>query len=547
MIRFGALHPGEDQLLRFADGELRPREAAAIRAHLEACWGFRAQLEELARGIRDYVRYQEAVLKPNLPPPPRPWADIRVRMERFDQPRAIAPSRAPRRWLSAAAVVLLACLAAYRFGRPPAVSAAELLRKAVAVDSSTPREHRQIRVRTRTRSFTRPAVHTAETASGAAPVEALFAAARFNWEDPLSARSYAAWREQLPEKRDEVEPVGAPDPSMYRIRTTTAHSVLTEATITLRAQDLAPLSETFQFRGSEWVEITAVPGEPVVPSPEAPAIAQVQAPEGVPRPAAPPQRVETDARATQELQVIAALHQIGADLGEPIELSRSGRQLVVTGTGIEPQRQEQVRSSLARLSGVAVRFDDPQPLGPDADAARAAMSVAAARVPLQAEMEKAVGGRVAFEKFAARALDLSEVAMSRAHALRNLAQRFPAAAESQLGEGDRSLLATLRREHAQALAGTATEIVNTLMPALTALGAGELPAPGDAALRPDWQAGSGQVFAAAQEADQLLNVLLAGADTRLAPAEIPARLTHALARFRARAAAYRDTMRESTR
>lgn len=41
MLKFGALHPGEEQLLRFADGELRPKEAAAIRAHLEACWSCR--------------------------------------------------------------------------------------------------------------------------------------------------------------------------------------------------------------------------------------------------------------------------------------------------------------------------------------------------------------------------------------------------------------------------------------------------------------------------------------------------------------------------
>jgi len=42
-------------------------------------------------------------------------------------------------------------------------------------------------------------------------------------------------------------------------------------------------------------------------------------------------------------------------------------------------------------------------------------------------------------------------------------------------------------------------------------------------------------------------VLLAGADTRLAPAEIPGRLASASARFRARAAAYRDTLKEGTR
>jgi hypothetical protein len=276
-------------------------------------------------------------------------------------------------------------------------------------------------------------------------------------------------------------------------------------------------------------------------------IAQARAAEGAPEPAPQPQAFEADTTATQELQVNAALHEIGADLGEPIELTRSGRQLVVTGTGMEPERQEQVRSSLARLPGVALRFDDPRPMAPEAGAAKTAMSVAAARVPLQAEMEKAVGGRVAFEKFANRVLELSEAAMARAHALRNLAERFPSSAESQLGDRDKSLLATLRREHAQVLSGAAAEILNSVKPALAALGAGNEHSPSEAALGPDWQAGAEQVFASAQQVDQLLNVLLAGADTRLAPAEIPARLASASARFRARAAAYRDTQKEGTR
>ena len=542
MLKFGALHPGEEQLLQFADGELRSKEAAAIRAHLEACWSCRTQFQELTREIGDYMHYHEGGLKPSLPAPPRPWDDIRVRMRRIDQARPSAPRRAPRRWLAAAAVLLLACLAAYRFGRPPVASAAELLRKAVAADASAPRERRQIRVRTRTHSFTRAASHSSQTTAAAEPLETLFASARFNWQDPLSARSYAAWRDQLADKRDEVEPL--PAPGMYRIRTTTAHSPLTEATITLRGQDLSPVSETFQFGGNEWVEITEIQGEPVLPSPAAPLIAEARAPEAALEPAP---HLETSATATQELQVIAALHGIGADLGEPIELTRSGRKLVVTGTGMEPERQEQVRSSLARVPGVAVRFDDPRPLDPEAGASKTAMSVAAARVPLQAELEKAVGGRVAFEKFANRVLELSEASMARAHALRNLAERFPPSAESQLGDRDKTLLATLRREHAQALSGSAGEILNSVKPALAALGEGSERAPAETALGPDWQAGAVQVFVSAQQVDQLLNVLLAGADSRLAPAEIPSRLASASARFRALAAAYRDSLKEGAR
>ena len=137
--------------------------------------------------------------------------------------------------------------------------------------------------------------------------------------------------------------------------------------------------------------------------------------------------------------------------------------------------------------------------------------------------------------------------MARAHALRNLAERFPPSAESQLGDRDNTLLATLRREHAQALSGSAGEILNSVKPALAALGEGSERAPAETALGPDWQAGAVQVFVSAQQVDQLLNVLLAGADSRLAPAEIPSRLASASARFRALAAAYRDSLKEGAR
>jgi hypothetical protein len=544
MIRFRAPHPGEEQLLRFADGELRPKEAAHVRAHLEACWGCRTQLEDLERSIGDYVRYHEGVLKPHLPEPPRPWADLRGQMERLDQARETAPSaprawlRVPPRWLSAAAVLVVVFLAVYRFGRLPAVNAAELLERAAAASQPATKEHRQIRVRTRTRSFTRPAWYHAAAGTNSDSIETLFAAARYSWEDPLSARSYTAWRNQLPSKHDEVDTARG----VYRIRTTTDHGTLAEATLTLRTQDLSPVSGTFQFRGSEWVEITEVPGEPAAPSLAGPAVARERSEAGIPEPAPRIERPEVDAPASPELQVIAALHQIGADLGDPIELTRNGRQVVVVGTGIEPERQEEVRSSLARLQGVTLRFDDPKPAIPEGSTPAAAAPVAAPRTPFAPAIEKAVGGRVAFEKFANQVLDLSEAAMARAHALRNLAERFPAPAESQLTEKDKSLLATLRREHAQVLAGTAAEIGDLLRPVLK----GEA-ARTSVVTAASWQAGAEQVLASAQQVDQLLNVLLAGADARSSPDEITARLNTALQRFKARTAAYRDALTEGTR
>ncbi len=534
MTRFHAPHPAEEQLLRYVDGELPPKQAAAVRGHLEACWNCRTQLEEMQKGIGDYVRYHEA-LKAELPAPPLPWAGLGRRMEAEDRALASAAARTmpfPRvssRWLSAAAAILLACLAFYRFGTTPKVSAAVLLQKAVAAQRST--ETRNLRVRTRARSFTRPAVYVRD--AGSDGLAGLFASANYSWDQPLSARSYASWRDQLSEKRDEVETVTDGGSSLYRIRTTTPAGSLAEATITLRAQDLAPVRGTFQFRGSEWVEITEAP----VPAPE-PASATHEVARALPL-AAPEPVVSAPPAApgpSEELEALAALHEIGADLGEPLELTRTDRGLVVTGTGIDPQRQEQVRASLAGIPDVQVRFREPRPMNANERSA-APVPVAVHPPAFEAELEKAAGGRVAFEKFANRALDLGEASMARAHALRNLARRFPVSEESRLSQGDRDVLASIRHEHARALAGSAAELAGMLNAALAALGA-----PADStqeeALASEWQDAAGQVFAAAQRVDRLISALLAGANAGVAQSEVPRQLAIALHRLQALSAAY---------
>jgi hypothetical protein len=67
----------------------------------------------------------------------------------------------------------------------------------------------------------------------------MFRAANYDWDDPLSAKSFQAWRDRLPEKRDEV----IEERDAYRIRTSTDSGELLEATLTLRIPDLQPLVE----------------------------------------------------------------------------------------------------------------------------------------------------------------------------------------------------------------------------------------------------------------------------------------------------------------
>ena len=70
------------------------------------------------------------------------------------------------------------------------------------------------------------------------------------------------------------------------------------------------------------------------------------------------------------------------------------------------------------------------------------MSAGSAPPPFQARLEEQLGRTSQFERFSSQLLDGSETVMSRAYALRRLAQQFPPDVERQLNAGDRRCCAT---------------------------------------------------------------------------------------------------------
>ncbi|MFB3825345.1 MAG: zf-HC2 domain-containing protein [Bryobacteraceae bacterium] len=533
-----ARHPEQEQLLRYADGELSPREARRVRGHLEACWQCRTELEEIQGVVGECVRYRKEVLQVHLPPPPAPWADLTPHFDRIDARRpplmerlaaALAwPARSPRRWAMAGVAVALVFVLVYELRETPSVHAAALLRKAVAAEETRPRAPRRLRIRTRKQQVVRVAARTPELSE----VEALFRAARYDWSDPLSPRSFQAWRDSLAEKRDEV--ITSPD--AYRLRTETPGGELAAASLTLSAAGLRPMEGRFEFRNQEWVEISELP-EPA-PAPEVAAAT----PPPVPEPVRAPE-VEHFASIRDELQVVAALHGLGADLGEPIEVTRDGARIVVSGVGIAEARRQQIHQALDRIPRVVVRFSDPPTAAGETSEAGAPDRPQVAGNALHARLEEYAGGRVQFERLSAQVLDLSEAMMSRAYALRRLAQRFPPAAERELNAPDRVLLGSLVREHAVALDREAARIHSALAPVLTSLGGtapGLAPVP---AVSP-WQAGTENVFRAARHAESLLAVMLGAAPGD--SADLPSEVLAAVARLRASAGGFASaTLREA--
>ena len=533
-------HLEDEQLLRYADGETPARAAAEIRSHLEACWQCREQLEELQNTVGECVRYRKNILQRHLPPPPAPWADIYRGFGKIDAEldqdglweRLARVLRAPvfgaKTWATVATALLVACVLFYRFRQTPSVQAAELLRKAVAAADAHPLKARLIEIRTKDRRFTR----RVGAGAAASPIQALFQAAHYDWEDPLSAKSYQAWRDGLADRQDEV----IEERDAYRIRTSTGSGELSAATLKISLQDLRPVEERFEFRSREWVEISEI-AENVPPTPAliaaAPEIkANVGAKTLVSGPASSP-------TIGDELHVLAALHEAGADLGDPIEVSRTSGEILVAGVGIPPERQQEISGALSSQKHVVVRFSESPPARVQPEVEAPAESARDADIQqLQARMAEQVGGRVYFSQLAAQALDLSEPMMARAYALRRLAERIPMEAESALSAQDRQLLRNIRHEHTAALQRQTAEIDRLLKPVLASLSGAVRPPPDRVIFSGSWQPATEELFQSARRVDKLLGVMFGAATGEPSGEQLPSQLLFSLTQLRSGLEAY---------
>jgi hypothetical protein len=182
-----------------------------------------------------------------------------------------------------------------------------------------------------------------------------------------------------------------------------------------------------------------------------------------------------------------------------------------------------------------VRFSEPGTGGvpsvePETPALRD--SAGSAPPPFQARLEERLGGRPQFERFSSQLLDGSDAVMSRAYALRRLAQQFPPDVERQLSAGDRRVLRDLGREHVAALAWQSGEMDAALNRVLAALG-GTAPAGTVRLESAAWQPASEELLSAARRVEAVLAVLLGMAPVDNPADHTPSQLLAALAQLRA--------------
>jgi predicted RNA-binding Zn ribbon-like protein len=492
-------HPSPNELLLAIEGELSGKEELAVNQHLQQCWECRAQSEKIRDGILDYMAYHDQLAK-TMDPPPAGWSGFPYRLHNAEaEVRETRPARlAMRRQLVLAAVLLV--FAGYigyiRLGRPPSVSASEVLRLAVAakrMPSAAP--HKRLLIKHGAHSFTRDmraAAHNPDESE----VQRAFERSGWNWSDPLDPEAFAHWRDSLIAKEDRVRSEGR------EVTLTTAGTgggAILEASLTLRAQDWHPMAEQVHLDDRSTVEITELPSEegssgpPIAAAESAvPPAAMVDAPKEP--------EVDEAALAKAELRARIALHQIGADLGEQIEVRRAGTQVIVKGFANTTQRKRQIDTALAGIPDLQITLHSISEMAVARAPASAAMAVASDPQPplLRDRLLDVFHDEADRQRFVDGTLSSSQAALMRSWALRRLAERYPAEEIATLDRNSRDALRSLLNDHVKGMRMELGELRGLWKDILP-----NAPAPAINPSAADWQAQALKLFATMQSADQL--------------------------------------------
>jgi hypothetical protein len=422
-------HPTEELLSALFEEQLPAAEVENLLAHLDSCRICEQRLGLIEPAFARYQRCRE-LIGARLPKPPRPWGNIVAEMQEVERARRAVPTLGGKRgtvprWIGALAAAILLGAILFWPQRSTELRADTLLLKAT---SKTPRRsaNSRLTVRTPMSTFLRPAVLSGTTseAQEMGAIRMRFAAAHYDWSDPLSAGTYANWRAQIAHRTVEV----SEHDGLSTIRTVASGGAITEASLTLDATNLSPVNARFVFSAQDWVEIAAAPDAPVDSRPLASAPGDA--------PTAQPESKAEQSVAERELMTRLAVDRLGAGAGEPIDVNvePDGR-IVVTPYRLGKQREIQLRASLQGIERVTVRSPEPS--------------------ERQEEFPTSLAG-------ADLAIDASNAIASRAHLLSQLAESFPAETEAELTPASRRDLRDMRVRHARALEGDIDTLVRVL-------------------------------------------------------------------------------------
>jgi hypothetical protein len=184
-------------------------------------------------------------------------------------------------------------------------------------------------------------------------LRAKLAEAQYDWQDPLSAANFEAWRDRVPRKQEDIERSGT---DLLTVITTASSGPVLRQSITIRLGDLHPVARNLLFRDQESVQIAELSYEVVSwgPASEGWFESSVGNLPQAPRRPGPPllsvhsSEVSEDQLDMAELGVMMALQELHADT-ERLQESRTRSGVVVTGIVESESRKLEISRRLQTI------------------------------------------------------------------------------------------------------------------------------------------------------------------------------------------------------
>lgn len=558
-------HLTDDALLLCLDGELSQAEAEAVDSHIHSCWSCRARSETISRGIADLADFQNAFLAPHLPPSSAGKAVFMARLDdlagKLGRPsslrswrrvieqffRSLFPARPI--WLAALLLIAVALPFSYLFNRRQVLSSDELLNRVMESEENALRSVPQpvvvqkVRIRTKDHviirtvyrdvSRRRVASRTDVSATQEETARNTFARTGLDWDNPLSADRYRKWRETQKVDWDVVRQAGR---GFVRLDTKAQSGFIAEASLTIRISDYHTVEERLLLRDDSRIEIAELSSEVVglaAINPEvfgAAATLPIPSHRTIPAPAHNP---GDDAQlAITEVQVRSALHNLGADLGEQIDIRPTvGGYVLVNGIAGDKTRKEQLLAVLekipltqARIETIAEAALQQQTGHASATSGHTTVATVAGGPPLlEGQLNQRFPDKDQRSAYVNQVLAMAQGASARAWALNRLAERYSPQQVALLDAPSRQNLGALLGDHITALRADVGRLQNQLGPVLSpasntaaantssADSAVNFPKPGDQA--DDWRYQVHRVHSSTETVNESVAALLASSAT----------------------------------
>jgi hypothetical protein len=555
-------HLSPQQMLAYVDGELSRSETRRAEEHLHSCWTCLTEMERLKEDIATILGAQNESFAPALPPPPQPWPSFQMVRARSLPMQPISlwvrfrayvnAFLSPVRILVVSSIVAALLVGTYSIFRTKPVSAKEVLRRIQVADTERSaitknqviREQVHIRKMTHGQSHpklanvdtwkspTRTYWNVEESDSAAADLKAKYQTHNIPVSLPLSDASVDSWG-KVAGGRPTVSSQGSDVDLTFTGSSDGAADSIERVSLTIQPNTWHVKQMTLDFTDASF-EVTEEDYS-VIPESAVPSNLLAYLEPGPIQPSSAKPFYDIAARALllpmvnldkAELNVLVTLHRLGADLGEPVTVTRSGRVIRVGVWQLPFERQNELRAALAEEPGVRVEVTAPRiSLKSGSDIRVSTLTPATNDTPLHIEVEtesedqrllKYFGSSEREQDFTNEALGTSTAILSHLFALRNLQEQFPAEGSQLLAPEEKAQLDSLVKDHVTAI----TVSMDALGRQLSALNENfNVPPCASAAafVAANWQGESIEALQTARTIDHLLRALLTSSQTRAVP------------------------------